>query len=70
MRQNTVRQQRRKPVKTLMKTMIKQMADAKGDKKSLLAQTYKAIDMAAKKGIIHPKNAARKKSAMAKLATK
>ncbi|TSC58566.1 MAG: hypothetical protein Greene041662_730 [Candidatus Peregrinibacteria bacterium Greene0416_62] len=35
----------------------------------LLPQAYKAIDMAAKKNIIHWKNAARKKSGMAKLAS-
>ena len=72
MRQNAVRQERRKPVKTYMKTMIRKLQHAVKDGKkeeaaTLLPETYKAIDMAAKKFIIHPKNAARKKSNMAKL---
>ncbi|MDP7477384.1 MAG: 30S ribosomal protein S20 [Candidatus Peribacteraceae bacterium] len=72
-KQNTVRQDRRKPVKSLMKTMIKKMEDAaKAGKKDevlkLLPETYKAIDMAAKRHILHKNTAARKKSAMAKLA--
>jgi small subunit ribosomal protein S20 len=56
-----------------MKTMIKKMEDAaKAGKKDevlkLLPETYKAIDMAAKRHILHKNTAARKKSAMAKLA--
>ncbi len=71
-RQNTVRQDRRKPVKSLMKTMIKKMEDAvKAGKKDealkLLSETYKAIDMAAKINILHKNTAARKKSHMARL---
>lgn len=72
MKQNRVRQERRKPTKTYMKTMIRKMEDAakdgkKDDLQKLLPQTYKAIDMAAKHNIIHKKNAARKKAHMAKL---
>lgn len=72
MRQNSVRQDRRKPVKTLMKTMIRKMEDAvkagkKAEALALLSQTYKAIDMAAKRNIIHKSTAARKKSRMAHL---
>jgi small subunit ribosomal protein S20 len=71
-RQNTVRRARRQPVKTLMKTMVRTCMDTvkagkKADAQKLLPQVFKAIDMAAKKHIIHPKNAARKKSAMSKL---
>lgn len=71
-RQNTVRQNRRKPVKTYMKTMMKKMEDAakagKTDEaQKMLAETYKAIDMAAKQNTIHKNNAARKKARMAKL---
>ena len=69
MRQNTVRRDRRKPIKTLMKTMMKQMREANKVDSVMLAKTYKAIDMAAKHNIIHKKNAARKKSAMSKLVT-
>lgn len=72
MRQNTVRQDRRKPVKTYMKTMIRKMEDAvkegkMDEAKKMLAETYKAIDMAAKINILHKNNAARKKSKMAKM---
>lgn len=52
--------------------MIKKMEDAanagkKDEAQKMLAETYKAIDMAAKLNIIHKRNAARKKSHMAKL---
>jgi small subunit ribosomal protein S20 len=71
-RQNTVRQNRRKPAKSLMKTMIKKMEDAvkagkKDEAEKMLPETYKAIDMAAKINILHKNTAARKKSAMARL---
>lgn len=71
-RQNRVRRDTRKPAKSLMKTMIKKMEEtAKSGKKEdlakMLPETYKAIDMAAKRGIIHENNAARKKASMAKL---
>lgn len=63
---------RRQPVKTYMKTMIKKMVDLVSDKKikeatDILPETYKAIDMAAKRQIIHKKTAARKKSFVANL---
>lgn len=72
-RQSLVRQERRRPFKTQMKTMMKKVAEAaKAGKKDevvkLLPQAYKAIDMAAKKHLIHPSNAARKKSSIAKMA--
>lgn len=72
MKQNRVRRERRQPVKTYMKTMIRKMEDAaKGGKideaKKLLPETYKAIDMAAKRDILHKNTAARKKASMAKL---
>ena len=71
-RQNTVRHDRRKPVKTYMKTMMKKMEDTvkagkKDEAAKLLPETYKAIDMAAKINILHKNNAARKKARMAKL---
>ena len=72
MRQNSVRRDRRKPAKTLMKTMIRKMEDAANEGKKeellkLLPETYKAIDMANKLNIIHRNTAARRKSNMAKL---
>lgn len=71
-RQAARRARRRAPVKTAMKTMIRKITvAAKGGNRDeaskLLAQTYKAIDMAAKKNMIHWKNAARKKAGVAKL---
>ncbi len=72
-RQSKDRQRRLQPVKTFMKTSIRKVADAakagnKEEAAKLISQTYKAIDMAAKKKIIHPRNAARKKAAVAKMA--
>lgn len=72
-RQNPVRRARLQPYKTSMKTMMRKLTDAvKAGKKEeaakLLVQVYRAIDTAAKKHIIHPKNAAHKKSRMARLA--
>jgi len=70
-KQNEERRKRRLPAKTVMKTMIRKVLDAVSAKKKdeaqkLLPATYKAIDMAAKNHIIHPKNAAHKKSRMSK----
>ncbi len=71
-KQNTVRHDRRKPVKSLMKTMMRKMEDTVKEGKNaeavkLLPETFKAIDMAAKINIIHKNNAARKKAKMARL---
>ena len=70
-RQSKVRNALRQPHKTGMKTMLRKFQEASKAKKKdemakLLPQAYKAIDMAAKKGIIHPKNASRKKSLLAR----
>lgn len=67
MRQSRKRQARLLPVKSHMKTMVKNLlALAKQGKKAeaekLLPMVFKAVDMAAKKHVIHWKNAARKKS--------
>jgi small subunit ribosomal protein S20 len=74
MRQSATRRTRRQPVKTKMKTMIRKITLAAkegnaAETQKLLPQTYKAIDMAAKKHLIHWKNAARKKAGVAKLAS-
>ncbi|MDD5025762.1 MAG: 30S ribosomal protein S20 [Candidatus Peribacteraceae bacterium] len=71
-RQDEKRRIRRRPFSTHMKTMIsKIIALAKEGKKSeaekLLPLVFKSIDTAAKKHLIHPKNAAHKKSAVSKL---
>ena len=70
-RQNKIRRERRLPTKSYMKTMLRKLSDATSAKnadeaKGLLPQVYKAIDMAAKRNIIHKKNAARKKSLAAR----
>jgi small subunit ribosomal protein S20 len=72
MRQARQRAMRRQPVKTTMKTMLRKIATAAQagnvpEAAKLLPLTYKAIDTAAKKHIIHWKNAARKKALVAKM---
>lgn len=72
-RQSLERQEHRQPYKTAMKTAIRKVVDAakagkKDEAKKLLPAVYKAIDTAAKKHLIHRKNADRKKALMAKLA--
>jgi len=74
-RQSLVRRARLQPVRTKMKTLIKKYVEFIKDGKheeagKLLPQVFKAIDMAAKKGIIHRKNAGHKKSLMSRMAAK
>lgn len=71
-KQSKVRQARLLPYKTNMRTLMRKMRDAvkdgkKDEAQKLLASVQKAIDMAAKKNIIHRRNADRKKASMAKL---
>jgi len=71
-KQNEVRRKRLLPYRTVMKTMIRKIVDLtkegkKDEAAKQLAATFKAIDTAAKKNIIHPKNAARKKARVSKL---
>lgn len=71
-KQSKVRQTRLLPYKTNMRTMMRKLRDAvkegkKAEAEKLLATVYKSIDMAAKKNIIHRRNADRKKASMAKL---
>lgn len=52
----------------MMKKMIELVKEGKVDEaKKLLPETYKAIDTAAKKNIIHKRNAGRKKARMSRL---
>jgi len=74
-RQNVVRRTRLQPVKTKMKTLTRKYVDLIKEGKmdeagKLLPQVFKAIDMAAKKGIIHKKNAGHKKSLVSRMAAK
>ncbi len=71
-KQSLTRHKRLMPHKTLMKTMMKKLADTmkagkKEDAVAMLPQVYKSIDMAAKKNIIHKNTAARKKSLAARM---
>ena len=71
-KQNIVRNTRLQPYRTNLKTMMKKVNDlVKAGKKDeatkILPQVFKAIDTAAKKHLIHPKNASHKKSLMARI---
>ena len=71
-RQSEERRARRQPYKTGMKTHIKKVQDLVKEGKAseaakVLPLAFKAIDMAAKKNIIHWKNAGKKKSALARI---
>ncbi len=71
-KQAEVRRQRNYPLRSLLKTNVKKvlLAAAKGSKEEaekLLPIAYKTIDTAAKKNIIHRKNADNKKSRLARV---
>lgn len=73
-RQSEARRLRRQPVKTQMKTMMRTLTTAAKSGRAeealkLLPSVQKAIDMAAKRNILHWKNAARKKSLMQRMVT-
>ena len=64
-RQNLVRRERNKSIKSDMKTSIKKVeaAAAAGEPTDeLFIAAQKKIDIAAQKGVLHPNTAARKKS--------
>ena len=68
-RQNTVRNQRNKAVRSEMKTRIKQAVSAAesgaDDATERFRAAQAAIDTAASKGVLHKNTAARKKSRLA-----
>lgn len=71
-KQSVKRRAQRRPSSTQMKTMIRKLTDLvsagkKDEAVKVLPQVYKSIDMAAKKRHIHPNNAARKKSLVARM---
>ena len=75
LRQNKKRRKENKVFKTKMKESIKEIRGLVDEGKAEeaeknLSETYKAIDKAAKKGIIKKKNASRKKSRLTKLINK
>jgi small subunit ribosomal protein S20 len=70
-RQNAVRFERNKAVRSRLKTFSRRFADAAaaGDKEaaaSAYADASRALDKAASKGVIHRNTAANRKSGMAK----
>ena len=70
-RQNEVRRERNKAVKSALRTEAKKVhtAAAEGDLDVAVAQqrqTARALDKATSKGILHKKTAARRKSRLAK----
>lgn len=71
-RQSETRRMQRQPFKTGMKSAIRKVSDLvkegkKDEAAKVLSSAYKSIDMAAKKNIIHWKNAARKKSLLQRM---
>lgn len=68
-RKNQARNYRtRRNLKDALKTVTLVVKEGKKDEAGKALQTaYKVIDMAAKKHILHPNNAARKKSSLAKM---
>lgn len=72
MRQSLTKREGRLPYKTRMKTVLRELTDlAKAGKREeavkLLPVVFKVVDTAAKKHIVHWKNAAHKKSHAASL---
>jgi small subunit ribosomal protein S20 len=68
-RQNEIRHERNKAVRSELKTRVKKTnsALAAGEPAAdLYRESQKKLDVAAAKGVIHPKAAARRKSRLAK----
>lgn len=75
LRQEQKRRKRNLAYKRKFKALIKRVRNLvsenkKAEAEKLLPQTYKALDKAAKKGVIKKNTAARKKSRLAKLVAK
>ncbi len=75
LRQNIKRQVKNKLVKKTLKAVLKEtralaIGEKTEDAKKKLPSVYKALDKAAKTGLIKPNTAARKKSRAAKLINK
>ena len=68
MRQEPIRRKRNTAIKSSMRTAIKR-AESETDQPDVMNAAYSALDKAAKRNIIHPRNAARKKSRLMKMAT-
>jgi small subunit ribosomal protein S20 len=67
-KQNTARNLRNKAVRTRVKSAVKDVRTASAETAAeALVAAQSSIDRAAKKGVLHPKNAARKISRLTKL---
>lgn len=68
-RQSEKRRLRNRAVRSRIKTMIKKFMAAEGreEKEALLREIYSLLDKAARKRIIHPNTAARRKAKLARL---
>ena len=65
---NQAKASRNKARKSALKTAIKKANAAEGaDQQALVQEAIQKVDQAATKGLLHKNNAARKKSALAKL---
>ena len=67
--QNEKRRIRNKKVKSETRTVIKSTLatfEGEGDNEKALVEAYSMLDRAAKKGVIHPRQAARRKARLAK----
>lgn len=66
-RQNEIRRQRNKAVRSELKTREKQAVASEGaDADEAFRQAQKTIDQAVAKGVLHKRSAARRKSRLAK----
>ena len=69
MRQEQKRRLHNRSIKSLVKTQItkaRQAIDAEADAEDAVRAAVSELDRAAKKGVIHPNNAARRKSRLMK----
>lgn len=67
-RKRVFNDRRRKAMRKVMKDINKLVREKKMDEaKAKLPEAYKAIDKAAKRGVIKPNNAARKKAQMSRI---
>lgn len=67
LRKKAVNDQRKRTMKEVIKKIEKAAKASKEEAKNMLSSAYKAIDKAAKKGVIKKNNAARKKSRLSRL---
>ena len=65
-RQNEIRRQRNKAVRSELKTREKQAVTAEDNTEDAFRLAQKRIDQAVTKGVLHKRTAARKKSRLAK----